>query len=274
MINLMFICSDPEMAKYAEECGVNRIFVDLEIHGKQERQGHRDTVISQHSIDDVAKIREVIRKSELLVRINPVYEGSKEEVNQAIENGADIIMLPMFSTLEDIETIISYINGRCKFIPLVETPQAFDIFEEIIKLPGVDEVYIGLNDLHMALNMNFMFEPVCNGMIEKVASLAKRYKKPFGFGGIARMGEGLLPGEMVLAEHQRLGSTSVILSRTFHRSSSTLRELYSNIDFKGELSKLRDFEKELSTRRIDEVEADHQHMCETVDAISKSMNKR
>ena len=38
---------------------------------------------------------------------------------------------------------------------------------------------------------------------------------PFGFGGIARIGDGMLPAEKILAEHIRLGSSSVILSRTF-----------------------------------------------------------
>ena len=38
---------------------------------------------------------------------------------------------------------------------------------------------------------------------------------PFGFGGIARIGEGDLPSDNILGEHVRLGSTSVILSRTF-----------------------------------------------------------
>lgn len=38
---------------------------------------------------------------------------------------------------------------------------------------------------------------------------------PFGFGGIARIGEGDLPSDYILGEHVRLGSTSVILSRTF-----------------------------------------------------------
>ena len=36
-----------------------------------------------------------------------------------------------------------------------------------------------------------------------------------GFGGIARLGFGMLPAEHVIAEHYRLGSTAVILSRSF-----------------------------------------------------------
>ncbi|MDE6340527.1 MAG: aldolase, partial [Muribaculaceae bacterium] len=35
------------------------------------------------------------------------------------------------------------------------------------------------------------------------------------FGGIAKLGDGLLPAEKVIMEHYRLGSTRAILSRTF-----------------------------------------------------------
>ena len=35
----------------------------------------------------------------------------------------------------------------------------------------------------------------------------------------------LLPGDLVLAEHLRLKSTAVILSRTFHRASTSLDEI-------------------------------------------------
>jgi hypothetical protein len=38
---------------------------------------------------------------------------------------------------------------------------------------------------------------------------------PYGFGGIAKIGEGLLPAERVITEHYRLGSTRAILSRSF-----------------------------------------------------------
>ena len=45
-MKFMLITNKPELASYAEECGVGRIFIDLEINGKQERQGHLDTLIA------------------------------------------------------------------------------------------------------------------------------------------------------------------------------------------------------------------------------------
>jgi len=61
-LKLMYITNDAEIAKIAENAGVDWIFVDLEINGKEERQGHLDTVISKHEISDVKKIKSVLKK--------------------------------------------------------------------------------------------------------------------------------------------------------------------------------------------------------------------
>ncbi len=70
-MNLMYITNNPEIASYANSCGISRIFVDLEILGKYERQGHLDTVISNHSEEDINKVKTASGSSEVLVRINP-----------------------------------------------------------------------------------------------------------------------------------------------------------------------------------------------------------
>ena len=67
MLKLMYITNRSEIARIAERAGVDRIFVDLETIGKQERQGGMDTVQSHHSLDDVAVIRDSIGHAELLV---------------------------------------------------------------------------------------------------------------------------------------------------------------------------------------------------------------
>ena len=57
MLKLMYITNDENVAKIADKHGVDRIFVDLEQIGKQERQGGMDTVQSKHTLDDVKKIK-------------------------------------------------------------------------------------------------------------------------------------------------------------------------------------------------------------------------
>jgi len=38
----------------------------------------------------------VLKKSKLLVRVNPIFEGSKDEIDSVIEYGADIVMAFLF----------------------------------------------------------------------------------------------------------------------------------------------------------------------------------
>ncbi len=214
MLKLMYITNRPEVAEIAYEAGVDRIFVDLETIGKSERQGGMDTVQSHHTLDDVSFIRHAF-KGELLVRSNHIYEGSKDEIDCIIESGADVVMLPYFKSVNDAAKFIDIVNGRAKVSLLVETAEAVNKLDGILELDGVDEIHVGLNDLHLAYGMKFMFELVADGTIERLAKLVLASGKRFGFGGIAGVGKGMIPAEMVIREHYRLGSTCAILSRAF-----------------------------------------------------------
>ena len=213
----VLITASPELATRAEKCGVGRIMVDLERNGKFERQKFRDTWISKHRMEDVAPVARAVSSADVMVRINPLYDGSGEEIDAAIAAGADCIMLPMFTTLSEVETVGALIAGRSGFVPLVETGDAMKIIAEVAALDAVTEVFIGLNDLHISLCLDFMFEPLADGMLDDACAALRAIGKPFGFGGIARVGEGDLPAEFIVREHARLGSTRVNLSRTFAR---------------------------------------------------------
>ena len=214
-IRLLFITNNPDIARVAEEAGVDWIFVDLEYRGKAERQKGRRTVISYHTIEDAKLVRRVLRKSKLLIRINPIGEWTKDEIEQAIVAGADIIMLPMFFTAKEVERFIGIVGRRARTCLLLETMSAIANLEEILEVEGVDYIHVGLNDLHIERRTRFMFEFLGDASMDQVATKIKGKGIPFGFGGIARMEDKIPPGKRILAEHYRLGSTGVILSRTF-----------------------------------------------------------
>jgi 2-keto-3-deoxy-L-rhamnonate aldolase RhmA len=237
---LLFITNEPELAQFAYHSGVDRIFVDLETLGKDERQGHLNTVISRHTIEDVRKIRETVPRGSLLVRLNPLNFNSSTEVEDVLRSGADTLMLPMFRGAPEVQKFCSLVAGRAKVCLLVETVGAVRNLEECISVAGVSEVHIGLNDLHLDLRMSFMFEPLADGLIDHAAAVLRDSGMQFGIGGLARIGEGLLPPEMILGEHVRLGSTGAILSRTFHRQAKSVEEIRAQMDFAAEVRKLRE----------------------------------
>lgn len=253
-LKLMYITNRPDVACIAQQCGVDRLFVDMEYIGKDIRQGGLDTVKSFHTIDDVKAIRKVLNQTELLVRINPIHEAtenycnSKEEIDAVIDAGADIIMLPMAKTVEEVSTFVNLVNRRVKTMLLLETVEATEVITDILDNCKVDEVHIGLNDLHLSYGLKFMFELLANGTVESICKKIEKYDIPYGFGGIARLGYGMLPAEHVIAEHYRLGSSMAILSRSFCDIYKTddINEIASL--FTQEIKKIREFEKTLNRK--------------------------
>ena len=215
MIKFMYITKDPRIAALADRAGVDRIFIDLETVGKQLRQGGMNTVQSDHTLADIRAVRPAVKQAELMVRVNPIYDWSREEIEAALATGADTLMLPYFRNARQAAQFLSMVNGRARTILLVETPEAVENLDEILSLPGIDECHIGLNDLHLGYGRKFMFELLADGTVDALAEKFKAHGIPFGIGGIARLGRGTLPAERILAEHVRLGSQAVILSRSF-----------------------------------------------------------
>ncbi|QDV49970.1 aldolase/citrate lyase family protein [Gimesia fumaroli] len=264
----LFITDCPEIARYVDQCGVDRIFIDLEILGKVKRQGGKDTVISRHKPENVKKVKQAVTNAEVLVRLNPLSSRSTEEIESAIEQGADCLMLPMFRSLEEVEWFCQRVDSRAKVVPLVETVGAMNQLEQIVQVPGVSQIHIGLNDLHLDLELNFMFELMSNGMVEKMATICKHAGIPFGIGGVSTMDQGLVSGKMVLSEHARLGSEWVILSRSFHQRATTLDELQSRIDLNAEIQKVNQIYQTLLGRSQFEIEQDKQALYSAINGIA------
>jgi len=246
-LKFMYITNDVEVAKIAEDNGVEWIFIDLEINGKEDRQGHLDTVISRHSIDDVKILKREISKAKLLVRVNPIYDGSTKEINEVIENGADVVMLPFFKTANEVKTFLNVVDKRAETCLLLETPEAVEEIDEILELNGIDNIHVGLNDLHLGYGLDFMFELLPNGTVDYLINKINDAKINCGFGGIANLGMGMLPAEQVIAEHYRIGSNMAILSRSFCNIKHE-----KNIDsikrvFNTGISEIRNYESTLNS---------------------------
>lgn len=265
----MYITNNPEIAVIAENAGVDRIFVDMEFIGKDVRQGGLDTIQNHHTIQDIKNIRKVVHHSKIMVRINPIhkdypeYMDSKEEIDAVINAGADILMLPYFTTPEEVKKFIKYVDGRAETLPLLESAKAVECMDEILKIKGIDQIHIGLNDLSLDLGKKFMFEVLADGLIDDICSKIKRYQIPFGFGGFGRVGQGMLPAEKIIKEHYRLGSQCAILSRSFCNTNliTDFEEIQKIFD-EG-VKEIREYEKTC----VDGFEKNHQELVEIVRGI-------
>ena len=251
------ITNKPEIGQYVVDKGVDRIFIDLEKLGKQKRQGHLNTWKSEHQFDDILHMRNIIKGKRILVRLNPFNKDIELEINKAIELGADFLMLPMIENFDQIKTFCKNVHKRLPIIPLIETKESLSFLDKIINLEGISEVYIGLNDLSLSCGYKFLFEPIANGVLNNAAKLLNENNINWGFGGIAKIGKGILPAELILGEHVRLNSTRVILSRSFHQNPGNIFDLTSVNNFSEELDKLNEVYNKWLSASEEELEKNH-----------------
>lgn len=274
-LKLMYITNNPEVARIAEKNGVDRVWIDLETMGKEERQRNINSVKSRHTIHDIEVVSKVLKTSEMLVRVNAWNQSSVDEIEQVITAGADRIMLPMWRNPGEVTSFLTAINGRVKNTLLLETKEAVECLDEVLKNPLVEEIHIGLNDLHLSYGLDFMFELLSNGMVEALCNKIRKAGIPYGFGGIARIGGGMLPAEKIIMEHYRLGSTRAILSRSFCNTEE-INDISRVSDiFTENMTELIDFEKSLCRAGKVDFENNRVLVCESVaEIVSKITGKK
>lgn len=214
-MQLIAITNRPGNAVAYEQAGIDRVLVDLERIGKVERQKGRSTWISDHSIQDVSTLRLALREATLMVRVDPVNGSSARQIDESLARGADVVMLPMARDSAEVRHFVDLVGGRARTCLLLETAGALERADEIATIAGLDEIHVGLNDLHVMLGMKCMFEILARGLLDHLAEKTAENGKLFGIGGVGAIGHADIDPRLILAEHVRLGSQMVILSRSF-----------------------------------------------------------
>ena len=204
-----------------------------------------------------------------------VVTGAGRGIGKAIalklaENGADIVMLPYFKRPDEVKRFLAAVHGRAQTILLLETPEGVSCIDDILCLPNIDAIHIGLNDLSLGYHMKFMFELLTNGTVEKLANTFRQKGIPFGFGGIASLGKGLLPCEYVIREHYRLGSSAAILSRSFCNYEKVGDFAEIEHIFREGLAQIRAFENTCASCDTTEFTENYQEIQRRVRAVCEA----
>lgn len=214
---LCLITADPVLSAQAERAGVERVFVDLETLGKAERQRGQGLFLSNATLGDLASVRAAFRRPGVLVRVNPLHAGTAAELDAVLERGADIVMLPMARNVADVADFIALMQGRARVSLLLETKDALAAIEQIARLPGLDEVHVGLNDLRLSFGSGNLFSAILEGHVGRVAVACAKAGVRFGFGGVTRPIDDHLPipPDCIIAELVRHGARMALLGRSF-----------------------------------------------------------
>jgi hypothetical protein len=232
--------------------------VDWETRGKVKRQKEEDLELNYDTVEDLKQLSSNL-KIPVSVRVNPVGTYTSSEVNEALNNGAKMIMLPMAKSLEEVKSFLSIVDKRAKTIVQIETLALVKQIEGFRSLDW-DYAYIGLNDLMVERGGNSIWEAITNGTVETICKSLEGRK--YGFGGSTILGGGKpINGDLILHELVRLGGCMSIMRRTFKR------ELLDR-DFNTEIKALREFIKCSEKRGAEAKLYDHNRLLEAITRLS------
>jgi len=185
---------DPGVTTLVGRAGFDFVFIDME-HGSYSLETVADLILGAKSSGCAAIIR--------------VPSSERFFISRVLDAGAEGIMVPMLSTREQAEKVVSYSkfppigkrgvglgNGQTDFIPVkaseftkeanektlviaqIETGEAIRNIDEILSVDGIDVVVLGPNDLSYDMGYHGETEhPNVMKAIQKVVDSAKSQGK-------------------------------------------------------------------------------------------------
>ncbi len=216
-LELVIFENFPDKVKNLINSGYQSFIVDQEYIGKDLRQLGFDTEINRCEAKDIAAIA-AIENCKVWTRINSFGVHTKDEIDNAIRNGAHVIILPMVRSLDEVHQFLHYVDKRSETCVMIETQQAVTMASELEKT-STDSFYFGLNDFAIATNSNNIFQPIQDGVLERTRRLLKT--KRFGFGGLTHAALGKpISSLRIVEELERLDCSITFLRRSFKRDLS------------------------------------------------------
>jgi hypothetical protein len=210
-LDLFVVSADPDRAAEATAVGAAGVVVDWERRGKRQRQAGFDTQIGADTHDDLRRVR-AATEAGVLCRLNGWGRWSPAELDEAVELGADEVLLPMVRRPEEVDRALEALSGRCGLGILVETVDAVRCIGQLAARP-LTRVYVGLNDLMIDRGSRCLFEPLVDGTVDRLRSVVTC---PFGVAGLTVPGGGWpVPSRLLAGELARLGADFTCLLRLF-----------------------------------------------------------
>jgi 2-keto-3-deoxy-L-rhamnonate aldolase RhmA len=264
-IKLTLLSREPCWIEAAEASGVERIGIDIELIGKKERQPESlKSRISHHQISDLRIITKYAKKAAPFVRLNPLHDCSRDEINMALDLGARCLMLPFFRRTSDAEQFVDLIAGRAEATLLVETGAAMMRLHELTRIPGISEIMVGMNDLHWDLQLMNPFEVAVSDMLTCVSEQVRSAGLGFGLGGLASPDTRGLPicPDLLIARYAKLRVGSSWIARSFFQPP------LSSDMFAVNLERLRERIRYWFSRSPEELHRANQQLREEVRSLS------
>jgi hypothetical protein len=251
--DLFLFSKNEALIRSAVAAGVRGLVIDWENKGKIDRQQRADTQINYDTPGDLRAVRGMTG-AQILCRINGPEVIAREEIEDAIQGGADEILVPMVRNTSQVERILRTVDGRCGVGILVETQAAIDAAAGLGRLP-VTRVYVGLNDLAIDRGSGCLFTALVDGTVD---GIREYFPMPFGIAGVTLPHCGNpIPCRLLIAELGRLSCSFSFLRRSF------LRDILGH-ELSREVPKILEALTDATRRDSRQVAADHQALVKAV----------
>lgn len=161
---------------------------------------------SEREIAELIKISKYVGMSPIVRTIN-----SKETIQKCMDSGAQGIQIPMVNTAEEAKLAVErakfpphgtrgvsysipaanygyakgreyldYVNNNISVIAQIETQEAVENFEDIVKVDGVDIVFIGTTDLAVNMGIDNPKSSEITKLVNELLETTKKNGKKFG----------------------------------------------------------------------------------------------
>lgn len=212
-MKLLLFHAEPALTLKCRHAGMDGMILDLERRGKEARQEDFDTQISVHDLRDLEWLR-AHYDGPIICRVNGGDEISAAEVRGALALGADEILLPMITRVDQVQTVLDWLGTSARLGIMLETREALGIAGALSRC-RISRAYVGLNDLAISLGNRSIFRAMVDGTVE---ALRARFDLPFGVAGLTHPALGSpIPSSLLLAEMKRLDAHFSFLRRSFYR---------------------------------------------------------
>ncbi len=242
-MKMFLFTADVEQALLATRSGVDGVMLDWE----KKPAGYDKTRGELDSVEDLRRLSERLELC-VAVRINGDQRDLSAEVQLALENGAQYIMLPMARNADDVSRFFDCIGGRAKTIVQIETTELLEELSDLRALEW-DYAFIGLLDLAHAMGTEWIWQLFEDGTVEAICKSLEGRKVGVGGITIASGGEPV-PFALLLGEMVRLNCALAFMRRCFKRD-------IGDRDFEREFGAIKALVRAAQSRGPEAVASDH-----------------
>lgn len=200
LMSIKFVTGN-EIPMFCKIAGIHAVFIDME-HSSLDMR----TVAQLILACNYAGVSPVVRSpSKSSWHISRILDAGAAAVVvphvESVQEAKDLVKFAKFAPLgtrgctnnqpalnfQHVPTLLqnSILNEQTMLIPMIETPSAVEIADEILAVEGVDGVLVGSNDLCTDLGIPGKYDSdLYQNAVTKVIDAGNRHGKAIGIGGI------------------------------------------------------------------------------------------